>query len=226
MGWLGRGLCSAKREADGSVAETSVTKISDPEEMSPPANRPGVDKHGPDLRKPINSPLARFGLIENATAAEFQSRRLEALHRYWRSRRESGLPQRSDIDPAEIKPLLPYILIVDIHQAPFRVYYRLVGTAVAHFSGMDFTGTYLDELAFDICGTSDLLRAYQSVCETKQPGLGMAYAQITHQSVMDVEYLICPLENAAGEVTQCLVIEDYVSKQGQETGNLRLARQA
>jgi hypothetical protein len=41
---------------------------------------------------------------------------------------------------------------------------------------------------------------------------------------MDVEYLICPLEDAEGAVTKCLVIEDYVAKQGHESGHLRLAR--
>ena len=54
----------------------------------------------------------------------------------------------------------------------------------------------------------------------------MAFTQITHQSALDVEYLICPLVDAAGLVTQCLVLEDYVAKAGAEMGRLRLARQA
>lgn len=197
-----------------------------------PIKRPPDITKALDIGKPLSTALARFALIEDAAQARFQSPRLDALYRYWGSRRPeqaSGaqpqiLPRRADIDPADIKPLLPYLLLVDIHAAPFRVYYRLVGTAVAHFSGMDFTGMFLDELAFDICGTSDLLRAYQSVCERRLPGAGMAFAQITNQSALDVEYLICPLENEAGIVTQCLVVEDYVAKQGHEAGNLRLAK--
>lgn len=175
-----------------------------------------------DIGKP--TALARFALVANPESAGFQSPRLTALYRYWRTRCAGALPCRGDVDPAEIKSLLPYVMIVDIHRAPFRVYYRLVGTAVAHFSGMDFTGTFLDELAFDICGTSDLLSAYQSVCEARTPGSGMAFAQITNQSALDVEYLICPLQNAAGQITQCLVIEDYVTKRSHDTGHLRLAK--
>lgn len=125
-----------------------------------------------------------------------------------------------------MKSLLPYVLIVDIHRDPFRVYYRLVGTAVAHYSGMDFTGTFLDELEFDISSTSDLLRAYHSVCASRQPGCGIAFAQPTAQSALDVEYLICPLADAEGQITQCLVIEDYIAKAGYETGQLRVARQS
>ncbi|WP_374653990.1 PAS domain-containing protein [Dongia sp.] len=168
---------------------------------------------------------ARFDLVGAARPA-FRSQRAEALYRYWRTRREDGLPRRADIEPADIKSLLPYVLIVDIHQDPFRIYYRLVGTAVAHFSGLDFTGTFLDELAFDICATDDLHNAYRSVCETRKPGIGMAFAQLNHQSALDVEYVICPLVDEANDVRQCLVLEDYVAKTGTEFGRLRLARPA
>lgn len=200
------------------MAELSRT----PDKIAPDETR--LDGIGLDIDKPMTTALARFALLGTPDSASFQSPRLAALYRYWRSRRDGALPRRADIDPAEIKSLLPYVMLVDIHRMPFRVYYRLVGTAVAHFSGMDFTSTFLDELAFDICGTSDLLRAYQSVCETQTPGSGMAFAQVTHQSALDVEYLICPLQDAGGQITQCLVIEDYVTKQGFEAGHLRLAK--
>ena len=172
----------------------------------------------------IKPDRASFDLLRGETAPAFRSARVAALYRYWQSRRLGALPQRGDIEPAEIKSLLPYVIIVDLHQDPFRVFYRLVGTAVVHFSGMDFTGTYLDELAFDICATQDLTRAYQAVSDKRQPGQGMAFAQITHQSALDVEYLICPLVDAEGDVRQCLVIEDYVAREGFEAGRLRLAR--
>lgn len=177
---------------------------------------------GADFVKPDR---ASFKLIDTE-APSFRSLRADALYRYWQSRREDALPTRADIDPAEIKSLLPYVLIVDIHRNPFRIYYRLVGTAVVHFSGLDFTGTFLDELAFDICATQDLVDAYRIVCDKRQPGIGMAFAQLNHQTALDVEYVICPLANAASEISQCLVLEDYVAKEGMDIGRLRLARQA
>jgi len=177
---------------------------------------------GVDVIKPDR---ASFNLIE-ADTPSFRSLRADALYRYWLSRRGDTLPTRADIDPAEIKSLLPYVMIVDIHRDPFRIYYRLVGTAVAHFSGVDFTGTFLDELAFDICATTDLVNAYRVVCDNKRPGIGMAFAQLNHQTALDVEYIICPLVGANGEVSQCLVLEDYVAKEGIDIGRLRLARPA
>ena len=172
----------------------------------------------------IKPDRSSFDLIRGQHAPDFRSARVAALYRYWRSRRLGALPMRADIEPADIKSLLPFVTIVDLQADPFRVFYRLVGTAVVHASGMDFTGTYLDELAFDICATPDLIRAYRAVSESRWPGLGMAFAQITHQTALDVEYLICPLGDAEGAVRQCLVIEDYVAKEGFESGKLRLAR--
>jgi hypothetical protein len=198
--------------------EAEVTEFG----IKQPVTETDVKESSTDFIRPDR---ACFDLVAD-TKPVFRSLRAEKLYRYWQTRREGALPLRADIDPAEIKSLLPYVLIVDIHRDPFRVYYRLVGTAVAHFSGLDFTGTFLDELAFDICATDDLHRAYQSVCDSGRAGIGMAFAQITHQTALDVEYLICPLVNAEGAVTQCLVLEDYVAKAGTEIGRLRLARQA
>lgn len=181
-----------------------------------------IDMRGVEYIKPDK---ARFDLFADTLPA-FRSVRTEALYRYWRSRRADGLPRRSDIDPSEIKSLLPYVLIVDIYRDPFRIFYRLVGTAVAHFSGLDFTGFFLDELSFDICTNEDLIKAYTAVCEKKQPGVGLAFTQLSHHSALDVEYIICPLVDAAGQVSQCLVLEDYVGKKGIELPRLRLARQA
>ncbi len=181
-----------------------------------------LETAGTELIKPDK---AGFGLIEG-DQPEFRSARAAALYRYWATKRADGKTQRGDIEPAEIKALLPYVLIVDLQENPFRIYYRLVGTAVAHFSGLDFTGYFLDELAFDICSVEDLTKAYRKVAETGKPGIGMAFTQITHHSALDVEYLICPLFDAAGKVTQCLVLEDYVDKRGIDKTRLRLARPA
>jgi hypothetical protein len=186
--------------------------------------RPAVDIQRAGVTQ-LFSRAANFELLNEQAVAGFKSSRLNALYGYWCSRQNGQLPKRVDIEPADIKSLLPYILIVDIEQNPFRVFYRLVGTAVAHFSGMDFTSTYLDDLAFDICARDDLVRAYRSVCEARRPGRGMAFPQISHPSALDVEYLICPLVNDADAVVQCLVIEDYVPVSGpteaQDSGNLR-----
>ena len=48
-------------------------------------------------------------------------------------------PQWSDVQPGDIKSLLPYIMVVDVLKQPFDVRYRIVGTSVVEAFGYDFT---------------------------------------------------------------------------------------
>lgn len=63
-----------------------------------------------------------------------------------RKRTGHRMPRRGDFDPAELKDLLPNLLIIEPQLSPFRLRYRLVGTRIARVSGYDFTGRYLDEI--------------------------------------------------------------------------------
>lgn len=74
--------------------------------------------------------------------------RTAALYRYWGSKKSGRkLPRRADIDPAEMKPWLPGLVLVDIvNQPPKRsITYRVVGTAVCAHRGFDPTGRPVQE---------------------------------------------------------------------------------
>jgi hypothetical protein len=118
------------------------------------------------------------------------------------------MPARGDIDPAEIKPLLPYLLIVDLEAEPFRVRYRLLGTKVVAESGNDFTGRYLDEMQpgdteneWEIC--------YRLVWREKRPVFGSTTVPTLGGATFDYEFGIYPLGADGETVTQCVSIEDY-----------------
>ncbi len=135
---------------------------------------------------------------------------IEALHRYWRSRADGLAPQRSDIDPADIKPLLPFLYIVRYERDPFRVRYILTGTEADRWNGFNMTGRYVDEfLAKDIHGANRiLLDAYAQAFETAAPALG-SYTWPTRAGyTLEVRVGMFPLR--VGErIEQCLAIEDY-----------------
>jgi hypothetical protein len=70
------------------------------------------------------------------------------LYRHWLAKRGSrSMPARSDLNPGDICPLLPYLTIVDKVDGQFR--WRLVGTAAVQEFGHDptggFVGSYLTE---------------------------------------------------------------------------------
>ena len=74
---------------------------------------------------------------------EVRSSRCAALLRHWnRLRGARAFPSWAEIDPNDLKPILPHVLVVGIEQAPFRALYRLVGTEIVRFAKFDFTGHY------------------------------------------------------------------------------------
>lgn len=80
-------------------------------------------------------------------AASPRSRPLCALLEYWQARKgDRALPGRPDLDPVDIGPLLPHIILIDVERAPERFRVRLVGTHVVDTLGRDNTGRYYDEV--------------------------------------------------------------------------------
>ncbi len=130
------------------------------------------------------------------------------LHEYWQSRRAGRtMPGRADIDPADIRHLLPAIALVDIEAEPFRVRYRLVGTRLVQDFGRDYTGLYLDELRFD--NPDELLALYRRAAEEKVPMFRTGTWRRPNGIVLGFETAILPLSDDDAHVTQCLAIEDF-----------------
>nr|WP_298690002.1 PAS domain-containing protein [uncultured Dongia sp.] len=141
--------------------------------------------------------------------ASLRSVRLRAFHEYWLGLANGDVPARGDIDPVMIKPLLPYMMMVDLTEEPMRVLYRLVGTEVVSFTGLEFTGHYLDELDFDEFDLGNLTDAYRAVRDARLPGAGLAQYRENGLLLIETEYLICPLRSGSGKIDKCAAIEDY-----------------
>lgn len=153
-----------------------------------------------------------FRLLAADEFASFKCRTpvLERLLAYWNSKRAGRpWPLRADIEPAEIKRLLPHIMLVDISRDPFRVRYRLVGTEVVRVSHFDFTGQYLDQLVFESGDTMDWVGCYRQVVEIGLPGFGIVHWQALNATHRWIEFLICPLSADGRHITQCIAAEDY-----------------
>jgi hypothetical protein len=71
------------------------------------------------------------------------------LLRYWESRRQGDrLPARADIEPLDLRALLPHLLLLDVERAGdrLRFRFRVAGTAFTTLIGRDVTGLHIDEL--------------------------------------------------------------------------------
>lgn len=85
--------------------------------------------------------------FEQALAAEEHSD-LRAFLAYWKSKQTDARPPlRADIDPTDIPTLLPNILLIDVIGDPaYDFRYRLLGTAIVAFDGIDYRGSMLSQM--------------------------------------------------------------------------------
>jgi hypothetical protein len=148
-----------------------------------------------------------------ATPDIVNSERIRRLCAYWDARRNGRLmPSRTDIDPAEMRDLLPNIVMVDI-ETPFRARYRLVGTKVVEFNRFDFTGRYMDELRWDEDGRYS--RAYRKVVAEKVPLFGIDAWPLAGAMTGRSEVVILPLSSDGDAVDRCISMEDFLFAQHQ-----------
>ncbi len=140
--------------------------------------------------------------------AKSKSERVLALDTWWREKAGGRIvPDRADLDPAEIPHLLPYLLISEIVH-PFRIRYRLLGTEVVQITGMDFTGSYLDELIPP--GEEEAWMANYHLCfSSAHPVYGLSTVKTLHGDSFSYEFGIWPLTKNGPQISQFIAIEDY-----------------
>lgn len=133
---------------------------------------------------------------------------IRSLHGWWLERCAGDIPDRADLNPADLKPLLPNLFLVDVEHAPFRIRYRLVGTRATEATGMDITGRYLDDLL--PAGVDEpWMEYYLQAYSTRQPVFGAVDAPIRSGGRFTYEFGLFPLRKGGATVEQFVSIEDY-----------------
>jgi hypothetical protein len=141
---------------------------------------------------------------------ELRSSRCAALLQHWnRLRGARAFPSWDEIDPSDFKSILPHVMVVGLEYAPFRAYYRLVGTEIVRFAKFDFTGHYADALNFQDDAEEDWTRFYRAVVDARQPGSGMLYWMTEGTLRRWIEFLVLPLSSDGKTIDRCISIEDY-----------------
>ncbi len=132
------------------------------------------------------------------------------LFEYWSGAPRDGVPpQRNEVDPAEIKDILPFVLLGDIQPTPFRVLFRLVGTVVVEFSRQDFSGRYLDELTYDTRDSVEWTQCYAHVHAHRIGVIGENRMSYTDDRVATYEFAILPLARGDDPAGSFIAVESY-----------------
>ena len=140
---------------------------------------------------------------------QITSPRVRRLHEYWHSKRLRGqsFAFRKDIDPADMRELLPLITILDVEHAPLRFRYRLVGTRVVEYNHQEFTGMYLGEIGWQ--DEALLFGAYEQSVVARRPNCGFYAWDLRSGGVGRCEFGIFPLTSNGETIHQIISIEDY-----------------
>jgi hypothetical protein len=134
---------------------------------------------------------------------------VRALHAWWLAhRRDSGLPDRSDVDPVALKALLPNLFIAEVEHVPFRIRYRLVGTKAVQVIGFDITGRYLDEM-LRVDAEVPWLDYYRIVYDSRDPLMGSVVVPARSGGTLTYEFGLFPVTQGGSRVEQFVSIEDY-----------------
>jgi hypothetical protein len=144
------------------------------------------------------------------SADQVRSPKIRALFAYWQSLRRDGRPgPRTGFDPTAVPKLLSSLLLGDIEAQPFRVFFRLVGTRVADFSRLDFSGYYLDALDYKGRDSIEWHDCYRRVHETVIGVVGINRVTWEDDQPMQYEFAILPLERDGDPAGSFVAIEDY-----------------
>jgi len=152
-----------------------------------------------------------------AVASPVSDARLQAALDYWRSKAASRpMPRRDEIDPAEIRVLLPHVMLVEV-LGPGLYRYRLIGTENARAHGMNATGRFVHEVMPSPEYRDHVMALYDSCIGQRRP----VYSESLFLSPADgaperhTKVIMLPLAEDAVTVNQVLVLQvfHYIDQQ-------------
>jgi hypothetical protein len=145
----------------------------------------------------------------NEPPPQIASEGLRQLFAYWDRLRAGRIgPSWSEINPAEIKALLPHFIVAEFLGDPFDVRFRLVGTMIVEAYGEDFMGKNFRSL--EPMGGVDLwLELYARLARERVPIYGRYSLSSDYVQTQYVDAGIFPLSADGEMVDKAIELEDW-----------------
>ncbi len=128
---------------------------------------------------------------------------------YWqRKRGDRPMPARADLDPSEMKRILPHVMLVDV-LGPGRYRYRLVGTSCVVAHGIDATGLTLDAALKDYEYRDHVVGLYDQCVSERWPVYpeSLFFYESGSEVERDVKVLFMPLSTDGTVVDMVFVVQ-------------------
>lgn len=130
---------------------------------------------------------------------------MRRLFEYWDGKRAGrSMPARSDLDPADLKPLLPHLILIDVVPDERRYVYRLVGTREVEMRGNDPTGKAIKDAYY--AETAEETMAYlDNVTRSCKPVLYRGTYRPTSTRIQKEDTIFLPLSKDGAACDMILV---------------------
>jgi hypothetical protein len=127
---------------------------------------------------------------------------------YWREKRGGRLaPARGDIDPADIAPLLPRVMLVDVSSDPIDFRFRLAGTGLFKIHGAELT----NKRALDLEPPAYGALIHRLYCDALARRAPVAHRLLIECATRRSAYMriILPLSEDNQAITRLMTVESY-----------------
>ncbi|MBP7063325.1 PAS domain-containing protein [Ferrovibrio sp.] len=121
-----------------------------------------------------------------------------ALFQYWQLLRDAagGLPPWRSFDPIQVPQHLACLWVVEVHEAPRRLRYRLVGTRIVASFGHETTGKWFDEIWPHLAGQPDYTQRYTDAIAQVRPNFRRGKPRmIAQRDWARIENLFLPFQH-------------------------------
>lgn len=147
--------------------------------------------------------------VHRLDLSQIDSPRIRHFHGYWQGKRAKpdAIPLRTAFDPADVRDLLPNMVIMDVERDPLRFRYRLVGTRVVEFNNLEFTGRYLGTVGWQ--EERQLVETCTDAVAGRTPLFGFYTWTLKNGAIGKCEFGLFPFSNDESEIAQLFGLEDY-----------------
>lgn len=141
---------------------------------------------------------------------EFCDPSVREIYAYWDGKRRGRrMPSRADIDPAEMVPFLPNLILVDVLSIePLSLTYRLVGTREVEARGRDPTNSSVAD-NFYCRSRDDALANYRDVIERRAPLFDAGSKTSPYSRLSEHGSIFLPLSSDGEVVNKIMVYTVY-----------------
>lgn len=148
--------------------------------------------------------------MSRRTLDTIRSKIIRSGYEYWKSKCDGNkLPTWSDINPADIKPLLPNIVVIHVLQDPLDFLEKITGEMVLARSVLNSMGKNWRD--YEGRGPESVIwGVFEDVVNSKQPSFQTIPYVGKHKEFMEIETVICPLSSDGETIDRIISFVDYI----------------